>query len=673
MILYFALQKIGAHPDRRARRPIATTRFQPFVQIAEAVACVYPERQSDFDFAPMVARIAKESPFLRHRIVLGRPREGEAVARRADRAAGHARARAELEKIKLDPTDPCIFQLSGGTTGVPKLIPRTHNDYAYNSKTAAKVCEVERRLGAAVWRCRSRTTCRSRAPASRASSSTAASVVLSRTTRPEDMFPLVEKHRVTHIKVVPALLIRLINSPAVTQYDTSSVRFIQSGGQRLAAGSAHPHQGADPGDLRAGKFRHVRGHAVLRAQRRSRRRAARNGRAADLARRRGAAARRRRPHRARSGEVGELCARGPYTLRGYYGAPEHNQRAFTSDGFYRSGDLMRQHPSGNYMVEGRKKDLINRGGEKISAEEIENLILSASGGARTSPASPCPIPTLGERMCACVILRPRQDASRSTSSCASSTTKEIAKFKLPERLEVADRVPALDIRQGVEESAGRDGDAKARGRAGAEGRLSDAHHRPALLSQHRTLDHMPGALCRGAGAILEPHLDVEGGGRGRRGIHRRRGRGGAGGARSRDDGRHAALLERLCRAPCSSATRTASSNAGARSIRSRARSRARRRGTRSDDLGMLGFHFHPIMGHFAVNDRQFYPLFEVINELKAPVMIDVGTTGMGAGMPGGLGRAHPPRASLRDSTISPPIFPTSRSSPPIPAGRGSTR
>jgi predicted TIM-barrel fold metal-dependent hydrolase len=63
------------------------------------------------------------------------------------------------------------------------------------------------------------------------------------------------------------------------------------------------------------------------------------------------------------------------------------------------------------------------------------------------------------------------------------------------------------------------------------------------------------------------------------------------------------------------------------------------------ELGMLGFHFHPIIGHFAVNDRQLYPLFEVINELRVPVMIDVGTTGMGAGMPGGMGAkirdAHP--------------------------------
>lgn len=63
------------------------------------------------------------------------------------------------------------------------------------------------------------------------------------------------------------------------------------------------------------------------------------------------------------------------------------------------------------------------------------------------------------------------------------------------------------------------------------------------------------------------------------------------------------------------------------------------------DLAMLGFHFHPVIGHFAVNDRRLYPLFELISELRVPVMIDVGMTGMGAGMPGGMGaklrHAHP--------------------------------
>ncbi|MBI2360669.1 MAG: amidohydrolase [Deltaproteobacteria bacterium] len=67
--------------------------------------------------------------------------------------------------------------------------------------------------------------------------------------------------------------------------------------------------------------------------------------------------------------------------------------------------------------------------------------------------------------------------------------------------------------------------------------------------------------------------------------------------------------------------------------------------TAIEKLGMLGFHFHPIMGHFSVDDRKLYPLWETIRALKVPVMIDVGTTGMGAGLPGGLGavirHAHP--------------------------------
>jgi len=64
-----------------------------------------------------------------------------------------------------------------------------------------------------------------------------------------------------------------------------------------------------------------------------------------------------------------------------------------------------------------------------------------------------------------------------------------------------------------------------------------------------------------------------------------------------------------------------------------------------EDLHLLGFHFHPIMGHYAVDEEKLQPLFEVIDALKVPVMIDVGTTGMGAGLPGGLGsklrHAHP--------------------------------
>jgi 2,3-dihydroxybenzoate-AMP ligase len=134
------------------------------------------------------------------------------------------------------------------------------------------------------------------------------------------------------------------------------------------------------------------------------------------------------------GEVGELACRGPYTLRGYYGVPEYNARQFTADGFYRSGDLMRKHPSGNYVVEGRKKDLINRGGEKISAEEVENLILMHPA-VQNVACVPMPDPAMGEKMCACVILK-RGQALTLPELVAFLHTHEIAKFKLPERLEV---------------------------------------------------------------------------------------------------------------------------------------------------------------------------------------------------------------------------------------------
>jgi 2,3-dihydroxybenzoate-AMP ligase len=140
------------------------------------------------------------------------------------------------------------------------------------------------------------------------------------------------------------------------------------------------------------------------------------------------------------GEVGELTVRGPYTLRGYYRAPEHNARQFTSDGYYRSGDLMRRHPSGAYLVEGRIKDLVNRGGEKISAEEVESLILTHPA-VRNVACVPVPDPVLGERMCACLIL---QDPGATISLEELSSFLlglGMAKFKLPEGLELMDEFP----------------------------------------------------------------------------------------------------------------------------------------------------------------------------------------------------------------------------------------
>ena len=435
VILYFALQKISCIPIAA----LATHRYNEvsqFVSLAQAVACVYPERQSDFEFAPMVRRVRQESSHCKFAITLGKPAADEIslvdlIERKAKLPA------SELAKIRIDPTDPCIFQLSGGTTGVPKLIPRTHNDYAYNSKTAAKVCGVNgdsvlllmlpiaHNLPLAC-------------PGIQGFMFNGGKIVLSQSTRPEEVFPLVAKHRVSHIKVVPALLIRLINSPDVVKHDTSSVRYVQSGGQRLQPEVRLKTKELIPSTFVQENFGMSEGMLMF----------AKIDDAEDV--------------RLETvgfpispddevrllddddkivafGEVGEFCARGPYTLRGYYGTPEHNAKAFTSDGFYRSGDLMRQHKSGAFMVEGRKKDLINRGGEKISAEEIENLILSHPAVQNVACVA-MPDPTMGERMCACVILK-RGKTLTLSELVGYLNTKEIAKYKLPERLEAMSDFP----------------------------------------------------------------------------------------------------------------------------------------------------------------------------------------------------------------------------------------
>src|SRR5579885_522500 len=435
VILYFALQKIGCIPIA-ALPAHRYAEISQFTSLAGAVACVMPDRVRDFDYRDMAARIRQDSPSLRHCIVLGEA-PGGFVALSDLIHARPALPDTRLDEIVIDPNDPAVFQLSGGTTGIPKLIPRTHNDYAYNSKAAAAVCNVH---GESVLLLvlpvahNLPLAC----PGIQGFFFHGAKVVLGASTRPEDVFTLIEKHRVTHLKVVPALLIRLLNDPAISRYDLSSLETIQSGGQRLqpevrllsrrlipsafvqenfgmSEGVIMFVRRDDPEDVRLETVgRPVCPDDEIRLL-------DEEGRDVPF------------------GEVGEFCCRGPYTLRGYFGVPEYNALAFTPDGFYKSGDLMRRHPSGNYMVEGRKKDLINRGGEKISAEEIENLILSHPA-VQNAACIPLPDPQLGERMCACVLVR---DGARLQLDELKQflINKEIAKYKLPERLEIMDEFP----------------------------------------------------------------------------------------------------------------------------------------------------------------------------------------------------------------------------------------
>ncbi|MEK9644253.1 MAG: AMP-binding protein [Alphaproteobacteria bacterium] len=433
--LYFAFQKIGVIPIMA----LPTHRYlevSQFVEISQAKACFVPAKARDYSFTDLVTRLREEQDSLEMGIVYGPPQEGFMTV---DELLENepAATQADIDAIEIDPEDPAVFQLSGGTTGIPKLIPRSHNDYICNTKYAVAATEtgpdkvlldilpIGHNLPLAC-------------PGMQGFMMTGGTVVFAQSTRGEVLFPLIEKHKVTHVHCVPALLIRWIHDPVFGDYDLTSLDYIQSGGQRLQPEVRKRTYELLPQVFVQENFGMAEGMLFF-AQKHHEESVRMETVGFPVSDDDEVMLLDEEDKVVPFGEVGELCCRGPYTLRGYFGSPEHNERAFTPDGFYRTGDLMRQDPSGAYLVEGRKKDLINRGGEKISAEEIENLILRHSA-VKNIACIAMPDAILGEKMCACVI--PVEGKSLTLEELiAHLESFELARFKLPERLELMDDFP----------------------------------------------------------------------------------------------------------------------------------------------------------------------------------------------------------------------------------------
>ena len=143
-----------------------------------------------------------------------------------------------------------------------------------------------------------------------------------------------------------------------------------------------------------------------------------------------------------AGEIGELLTRGPYTLRGYYKSKKHNATTFTQDGFLRTGDLVRFTSDGNMVVEGRRKDVINRGGEKVSAGEVEDLLLGHPK-VREIAIVAMPDDVLGEKSCAFVRSGPEVPDLKELRSFLRA--QGLAEYKLPDRLEIVANLPYTKV------------------------------------------------------------------------------------------------------------------------------------------------------------------------------------------------------------------------------------
>ena len=439
---YFACLKTGAIPLTclPAHRHAEIGYLAKFT---EASAWFIPSELRGFDYVTMAEEVRESLPALREIFVVGE-RAGRGMTRLAEllderhEATGPA---GGLGRLRPRPDDVAVFQLSGGTTGLPKVIPRTHDDYLYNSLQFAAVTDCDRDtvlLVSVPIAHNFPLAC----PGIQGTLLQGGRVVLAPSPDPDVVFPLIEAERVTWVPAVPASVITWLNHPRRSRHDLGSIRTMCVGGSRL-----NPEPARATLDAFGPVLNQVLGMAegLLCATRR--------GDPLEVA-----VETQGRPMSpddeirivdddgkpVPAGEVGELECRGPYTIRGYYRADEHNRVAFTPDGFYRTGDMVRLHPSGNLVVEGRKKDMINRGGEKISAEEVENLILGHPAVLNVAVVA-MPDPVLGERACACVVPRPGAALTLDELTRFLRDERRVAKFKLPERLELRERFPTTAV------------------------------------------------------------------------------------------------------------------------------------------------------------------------------------------------------------------------------------
>ena len=436
---YLALNWIGVIPVM-ALRAHRHAEVRHFIRASGATAYFIADKVGDFDYRPMAAEMAAEFPSLRHVVVAGEPARGQtALAARIASARDPEALAGALQPVRPAAEEVSTMLLSGGTTSLSKLIPRTHNDYVLNARLCAQAGGFDTgTVFMAVLPLAHNYNLAS--PGMLGTFYAGGTLVIATGTDTAGVFATVERERVSVIAAVVPLISNWLNSDVPGRFDLSSLKVVQNGGARLAPelrARVRKELGCTPQEdygTAEGLINMVRLDAAEDLLLES------SGtpvcdldeiKVVDDA-----------GSEVADGQPGELIVRGPYTINGYYNAPEKNAEAFTADGFYRMGDIVRKR--GRYVyTEGRRKDLINRGGEKISCDEVENLIFGLAQVKEVSLVA-MPDPVFGEKACACVVLKPGTRLAFD-ELIAHLRGQRIASFKLPERLEVMPAFPVSPV------------------------------------------------------------------------------------------------------------------------------------------------------------------------------------------------------------------------------------
>ncbi|MBI5441249.1 MAG: AMP-binding protein [Deltaproteobacteria bacterium] len=440
----YACMKLGAIPVCT----LVTHRWAEIsylARAAEAVAHVIPAGgDGDFDFEDFAEKIRDATPTLRFVFADGKPtRRGiaslqELIAREVDLGE----ARRVLAGFRADPMYPAFFQLSGGTTGVPKIIARTHNDYAYAARCLGEVLDyhTHTRLLLSSPVAHNAALINGLLPVH----GRGGALVLSPSLAPEALLKAMAENRAETAFLFTVQIHRIMALPEEVRrkHDLGALRRLMG---------FWPH--GDPEVLRfLAEYRcgGIQTYGMTeglvcwgRWTDPEEQRHFTNGRPsteADETRIVDPATEEELP----VGQTGHMLCRGACTIRGYYRAEERNKEAFTPEGFYRTGDLVRKDENGNLTWQGRIKDCIDRGGEKVNAEEVESHI-GEHPAVSLNAVVGMPDKAMGERICVFVVCRPGAAISLEELNEFLLKERGIARFKLPERLELLEELPVTQV------------------------------------------------------------------------------------------------------------------------------------------------------------------------------------------------------------------------------------
>jgi non-ribosomal peptide synthetase component E (peptide arylation enzyme) len=388
-----------------------------------------------FDLEAFALAMRASIPTMDHIVSLrGRPREGVSQFDTLIAGADPSRAAAVIGGIAHDPYQVVVFQLSGGSTGTPKVITRFGNDYLLNARLTIDILGY--RPGDVVFNpmpmLHNACMICSWLPALLSG----ATFQIADDLTPAAWTKLFRVMKPTFIGLIRALLPRLDTAVAEFPDMLEDVRAFWCPDAARTVRERYGIRSHAMFGMTEGMNMYVRSDDPPEVQdwcvgtpmsRFDEVRLVAPGTDREVG----------------NDEPGELQCRGPYTLRGYYNAPERNREAFTPDGFYKTGDLLvRREIAGktHYAFAGRFKDIVNRGMEKISCEELEHAVSTHDAVLDVAIVGMAD-ETLGERVCAYVVLRPAATAPTVAELGAFLHRYGLAKFKWPERIEVTDALP----------------------------------------------------------------------------------------------------------------------------------------------------------------------------------------------------------------------------------------